>query len=437
MVAVQAITIINSSGKIVKTTKTLGSLFSEAKAAYNEKKAEIKAVRRDALDNKESERIPRKRLEGLTLADYNSRNGGSRRSSKDGRKDSCRTAPRTSRPPIERGYTDSFYTNDLEIPPPNRPSPLRQTSSTSQYTFDPRKNELTRRHTTDLELAHRHRPATARSASLDDIDMDLAYGDFPPPLPERKYDDEVALRVKMSGLQRMLDEANCVQHSVTAIIDNLGKNPEALAAVALTLGEISSLATKLAPGALMSMKGAFPAILALLASPQFAIAVGVGVGVTIIAFGGYKIIKKIKASKEESNAARLPQNGTPALLDDGTTTPPQEGLEELREISSIERWRRGITDDEGGNVNGSIGTSVEAEFLTPWATRTLIEEGRLTEGDLKSTVSGTEGKRRRRKTTRGGSEVSGSAKGRENSGEAKTKKKREPSGLRMLFRTGA
>ncbi|KAK4579814.1 hypothetical protein LTR86_000015 [Recurvomyces mirabilis] len=428
MVAVQAITIINSSGKIVKTTKTLGSLFNEAKAAYNEKKAEIKAMRRDDMSSKEQERKASKRLEALTLEDDEVSRTSSRRGSRD-RQGGRRSPPRQSqRPALERGYTDTFYTNDI-VTTRSRPSPLRQGSSESWREPGPRIGELTRRHTTDLERMHHHRPSTpTRSASMDDIDMDLAYGELPPPLPERKYDDEVALRSKMSGLQRMLDEANCMQHSVTAIIDNLQKNPEALAAVALTLGEISNLATKLAPGALMSMKGSFPAILALLASPQFAIAVGVGVGVTIIAFGGYKIIKKIKANKEE---ARLLAEGPQAYraLAEEPSTPPNE-MEELREISSIERWRRGISDAE----EGSMGTSVEGEFITPVATRTLIEEGRLTEADLKSTTS-KEGKKRRKKSK---SEVSGSSK----SGKSKSKtgekaKKKEPSGLRMLFKTHA
>jgi hypothetical protein len=428
----QTITIVNQSGKVVKTSKHLVNVWNEAKAAYNEKKAEIKALRKDDLEAKEQK--TRKRLDALALEDDQVSRTSSRRSSRTRREDgshaSRRSERRTERPIVERGYSDSFYANDPPLAPrAHRPSRLRRESSDAFRNDEPRIGELTRRHTTDLQLRN-HRPATpTRSASLDDIDMDLAYGELPPPLPERKYDTEVEIRSKMSGLQRLLDEGNCIQHSVTATIDNLQKNPEALAAVALALGEISNLATKLAPGALMSMKSSFPAILALLASPQFAIAVGVGVGVTVIMFGGYKIIKKIKANKEE---ARLLENGSvaqayPATLKNEAESPASE-MDELRELSGIERWRRGIADAEAE----STGTSVEGEFVTPVATRTLIEEGRLTEADFKSTTSG---KKKHRKKSK--SETSGSSKSRSKSGDKVKAKKKEPSGLRMLFKTHA
>jgi hypothetical protein len=438
MVAIgQTITIVNQSGKVVKTSKHLVNVWKEAKAAYNEKKAEIKALRKDDLEVGDKEQKTRRRLEALALEDDAVSRSSSRRSSRhrreEGSQGSRRAEHRTERPPVERGYSDSFYANDLPLAPrTHRPSPLRRGSSDVFRNDEPRVGELARRHTENLQLRS-HRPTTpTRRASLDDIDMDLAYGELPPPLPERKYDTEVEIRSKMSGLQRLLDEGNCIQHSVTATIDNLQKNPEALAAVALALGEISNLATKLAPGALMSMKSSFPAIIALLASPQFAIAVGVGVGVTVIMFGGYKIIKKIKANKE---AAQLLENGgrviPSAALRNEPESPASE-MDELRELSSIERWRRGIADVEAE----SAGTSVEGEFITPVATRTLIEEGKLTEADLKSTVSGGKKKHRRRSKSEhsaGGS----STKSRSKSGEKVKAKKKEPSGLRMLFKSHA
>ena len=409
MVAIgQTITIVNRSGKVVSTSKHLVNVFNEAKSAYNERKAEIKASRRDKADRKLEQKQALKQLEALTLDDDDdddddaSSRRSSRRNSEDG-KPSRRK--RTSRPPIERGVSDSFYTNDShhQRSGTHRPSPLRNSSSSS-----PRAGELTRRHTDGLELQPRRSPPTRR-ASADDIDMDLAYGELPPPLPERKYNDELALRQKMSGLQRLLDECNCLQHSVTATIDVLQKNPDALAAVALTLAEISNIASKMAPGALMSMKGAFPAIIALLASPEFLIAGGVAVGVTIIAFGGYKIIKKIRGRNE-------------GLLE-GAPSSPAEGEGELRELDRIDLWRRGIVDVEDGSPGSS---TVEGEFVTPAARRTLIAEGRLTEGDLKAKDG--EKKRRRKRGSR--SERSSKT----NSESGRTEKKKEPSGLRMLFK---
>ena len=418
----QTVTIVNKSGKVVKSSKHIVNVFKEAKSAYNERKAEIKANRR----RDDEERLARIKLRDLELDEEDARSRrSSRRNSEDGRSEVKRSKTKSrrshERPPFERGVSDSFYAADRPSPKrrdSHRPSPLRDEVDA------PRVGELTRRHTENLDVAERrrHRPATARSASMDDIDMDLAYGELPPPLPENKHDNTVELRTKMTNLQRLLDECNCIQHSVTATIDNLQKNPDALAAVALTLAEISNIAAKMAPGALTAMKGSFPAIVALLASPQFMIAAGVGVGVTIIALGGYKIIKKVKAKKAAEDGM---------LIEDGREPDsPVSEADELREISGIERWRRGIADAEAE----SLGTSVDGEFLTPQATRTLIEEGRLTEGDLKS-LEGKKSKKskKEKKSKKGGSEVSASSS---SSSKAKKEKRKEPSGLKMLFKSG-
>ena len=177
------------------------------------------------------------------------------------------------------------------------------------------------------------------------IDMDLAYGDVPPPLPIARKEDEEELKGLIGKVKVILEEADCLQYSATAIISSLQSNPDAMAAVALTLAEISSLVSKLAPGALVALKGSSPAVFALLASPQFLVAAGVGVGVTIVALGGYKIIKKIKAK----HAAEEP------------------GMDELLEISGdvsrIDTWRRGIAEVE----EQSVGTSIDGEFITPHA----------------------------------------------------------------------
>jgi hypothetical protein len=422
----QTVTIVNKSGKVVGTSKHLVNVFNEAKSAYAERKAELKAFRRGNSDRKDDERKTRKRLETLTLDDDDtSSRRSSRRGSEDGRSSVHRKpVSRRERPPIERGVSDSFYTNDHpasstrkhERRHSNRPSPLRHESSSSAES-DPHLKALARRHT-DLELTPARPSNPTRRASADDIDMDLAYGELPPPLPERNYDTEIELRQKMSGLQRLLDECNCLQHSATAIIDNLQKNPDALAAVALTLAEISNLATKLAPGALMAMKGSFPAIITLLAAPEFAIAVGVGVGVTIIALGGYKIIKKIKARKEAEAGNLLEAN--PGAEEPET---PEGDMDSLREISRIEMWRRGIADEEAQ----SAGMSVDGEFVTPQATKTLMMEGKLTEADLKA-KEGKKKKKHRSSKSEKGSKTSSSG--------TKVKSKKEGGGIRMLFKGG-
>jgi hypothetical protein len=446
--AAQTVTIVNKSGKIVKSSKHIVNVFNEAKLAYNEKKAELKAQRDAYFATQDAERIMRNRVEVMTIADEDEvRSVASSKKSSVSRRDSGKSIHRKpvpghdqGRPSAQRGVSNTFYTNDGRSSQPGRqhnrhsdkeqrPSPLqREVARPADSDGAPAIKELSRRHTDGMELTYQRKHKTRRASSLDGIDMDLAYGYLPPPAPTRKTEDELELRTKMSALQKLLDECNCVQHSVMATIENLQKNPEALAAVALTLGEISNVAMKMAPGALASMKGAFPAIIALLASPQFAIAAGVGVGVTIIAFGGYKIIKKIQARNEEARQLE------PGIAVKQITQEPidleEELIEELREISSIERWRRGIADAE----MGSLGTSVDGEFVTPHATRTLVEEGKLTEADLKPPTSEAGRSHRRRKAK---STVSSKSRGpRSTAGTTKTKAPaaKGVSGIRMLFK---
>jgi hypothetical protein len=174
------------------------------------------------------------------------------------------------------------------------------------------------------------------------VDMHLAYGEAPLPMARRAAaDDETELKTLVGRFNSLMDEAHCVQHSVTTIIATLQKNPDAMAAVALTLAEISKVVAKVGPGVLASLKTSAPGVVALLASPQFLIAAGVGVGVTVIAFGGYKIVKKMRENAADEN-----------------------DMEELREIeeevSRIENWRRGIEEVR----EECEGVSVEGEFIT-------------------------------------------------------------------------
>lgn len=138
-----------------------------------------------------------------------------------------------------------------------------------------------------------------------------------------------------------------MHHTASETIAHLQKNPNAMAAVALTLAEISNLVTKMAPSALTALKTAAPAVWALLASPQFLIAAGVGLGVTVVMFGGYKIIKRIQNNNEEKKSET-----------------PHELIDLDQEcLSHVELWRRGVADAEAQ----SVATSVEGEFITPTA----------------------------------------------------------------------
>ena len=156
-------------------------------------------------------------------------------------------------------------------------------------------------------------------------------------------------------------------------------------------------------------------------------------GVTIVAFGGYKIIKKIRAKN----------------------TVEDPGMDEMLElggdVSMIDNWRRGIAEAE----EQSVGTSVDGEFITPEAfslskldlndksTRTAEIRGsditsggsrrsRSTEGSgEKSSKTGSKGRSSRESTS-----SRGSSKGSEQ-GESKGKKEKKakkPSPLRLMFK---
>lgn len=264
---------------------------------------------------------------------------------------------------------------------------------------------------------------TSPSSPSSTIDMDLAYGPIPPPLPVAIQADDTELKSLVNKVKALLEEADCLQHSVSATIASLQKNPEAMAAVALTLAEISNIATKMAPGVLAAMKGSAPAVFALLASPQFLIAGGVAVGVTIVALGGYKIIKKIRAK----NVAEDP------------------GMDEMLEIGgdvgAIDNWRRGIAEAE----EESVGTSVDGEFITPEAftlSKLSLDDKSASETRRKEVGSGS----KKSSTVNGVSETSsktgfkgsprGSSKGSEQGGSKgkKEKKVKKPSPLRLMFK---
>jgi hypothetical protein len=420
----------------VAQSKHIVSVFKEAKAAYRERKAEIKAEKDAAYQLKKLSEAPR-----VVRIDDDLQSRASSRHSKHSKATHRTKTQKPARPGLERGYTDSFYAND---------SPR---SSKHRFEQD-LAGEGQRAHT--MEIARRNSDQlVTKSTRRKSIDMDLAYGDIPPPLPANKYDD-VELKEKASKITMLLEEANCLQYSVTQTIDNLQKNPEALAAVSLTLAEISAIVGKMGPGVLLALKGSFPAVAALLLSPQFMIAGGVAVGVTIVALGGYKIIKKIQADSGEKAAAAPTPAPMPvpvcARVDSAVHLDQLDELEPA-ELSRVEMWRRGIADVEAE----SGGTSIDGEFVTPGASRHLIAAGVLDEDDLKSRRSarskaGTERtakthraksersvktskttETRKTKPVKEGSTVSTSTK-KTKEGSSK-KKEKEPSGLKMLFRS--
>lgn len=351
-------------------------------------------------------------------------------------------------------------------------SPMSGSSTYRAPYFEPDLSQpsITRRHTdlpsrrspdfnaagTQLRLSTQPPPFTSeqahRSSSVPDlhtydeehIDMNLAYGALPPDLhlddPMDKQKEE-ELAVTMTKLDTLLLEAQCLHHSATTMISNLQANPEAMAAVALTLAELSNILSKMSPGIITALKGSSPAIFALLASPQFLIASGVAIGVTVVMFGGYKVIKKLQANAAATKEAYRMESAIP--------------YEDI-DLNSIDTWRRGIAEAEVQ----SVGTSVDGEFITPEAMRQknerikerareerIVEEGSvssertLRRGGSESTVP-----RRKDVPARSSSRVAPSESGRTEKSERsrrsrrsevvkeKEKKPKKNSALTILFK---
>lgn len=412
----------------IQQSKQLVNIYKEAKAAYRERKAEVVAGRHYEIE----EKLARKTMKGAPLDDnrpassrtHSRSHHGSRRPSSERRS----TGGSVRRSDASSIYPSSQNRFSGELRSPRSP------------TFQ--QEALIRRHSGLDDDHDLPRPGALQNRAMtsplvpshnEHIDMDLAYGPIPPPLPLVRQGDEAEMKSLVQTVKRILEEADCLQYSASAIITSLQKNPDAMAAVALTLAEISNIARKMAPGALMAMKGSAPAVFALLASPQFLIAGGVAVGVTIVAFGGFKIIKKLRAK----NAIEA------------------EGVDEMLEIggdvSTIDNWRRGIAEVE----EHSVGTSAEGEFITPaaFAMSTLnLNEGRASESRRKEIGSGSKkassitsskrgSEKGEKKSSKGSEKGSSKASSRSSSKGSEMKGKKEkkasrPSPLRLMLSSG-
>ncbi|KFY58799.1 hypothetical protein V496_05947 [Pseudogymnoascus sp. VKM F-4515 (FW-2607)] len=381
----ETITIVNKSGKIVGTSKHLLNIFKEAKSAYQDKRAEIRAE----IHGRNEEKLTRK-LENLRLEETRSvaSSGRSHRSHKSRRpKHEGESSRRPATALTERNLAAASEASGSVAGSRHggsRPATSHRSPTVYQGPYQPYVEDYNAsrptlvRHHTDfppryepapmVSVAPRHDyhdypppPPLQRSMTspnphhADDIDMNMAYGELPPDLamqvhPAQREQREQELNGLMSKLDHLMVEAHCVQHTATTIIASLQKNPEAMAAVALTLAEISNVLTKMGPGFLTAIKGSSPAIFALLCSPQFLIAGGVAVGVTIVMFGGYKIIKKIQKEisdkKEADESYRM-----------------DEAMVFNADNYSIESWRQGIAEVQAPSVS----TSVDGEYITPKA----------------------------------------------------------------------
>ncbi|KAI3398714.1 hypothetical protein diail_8753 [Diaporthe ilicicola] len=495
----ETVTIINKSGKIIGNGKHIVNIFKEAKAAYQDKKASIKAERAAAAELRPGVKkaqtyagparseysyedhvhdVPDRRhflpyAEGSyythepraidegdrrrSIDDAGSearsiassrRSHGSHRShrSRKTRTTHHDDEARSTRPPLTASnlrthseisstapsqitavyrspYAETAPRDSMVLSRPNlarAPTAPPSTMMTMEPALVPRQGSAMMHHVaseSDLSTIRPIPPAKdGKKKKKKEIDMNLAYGNIPPDLASRtdlgpvtKDEEERAradaelkkqqeARTLMARIDTLLDEAEAVQHSATSIIDHLQRKPEAAAAVALLLAELSTLLKTLGPSFLAVVKGGSPAIFALLASPQFLVAVGVTVGVTVVCFGGWKIVKRIKeakavAAEKEANAQAFemqdqPQQYVPRSGQSGFEAGARYGAPEgsvddalvlEEELSTIETWRRGIVPSDVGDddeLARSIAESADLELITPDAARSVRDDGR-------------------------------------------------------------
>ncbi|XDG05897.1 hypothetical protein ABKA04_005512 [Annulohypoxylon sp. FPYF3050] len=397
---VEIVTIVNSSGKIISNGRHLFNVLKEAKASYQEKKAALKAERAvkrsETFDVSPSPRYydeveyddwPRRMSHDDAASQATSRRSyGSRRSK---HRSASQTRPALTARNLQTHSEVSSTTPSR--PPVTYRSPYAETAGKEMTLSRP-----TLAHAPTMPLYDEpsiapsmHTVTVPRSISdpalrekRKEIDMDLAYGNVPPDLAERVDLDPVHKAAEkernalslIEKIEKLLTEAQCLHHTATHIIQHLQGNPDAAAAVALTLAELSALLGKMSPSFLSVLKGGSPAIFALLASPQFLIAAGVTVGVTVVMFGGWKIVKRVSESEAmaatpmafpayqpgpaEAERHHYPESEISAGFDEALVLDVEE------ELSTIESWRRGIVpfgEDEQADL----------ELISPEADRAM------------------------------------------------------------------
>ncbi|KAI1134218.1 hypothetical protein F5Y05DRAFT_240048 [Hypoxylon sp. FL0543] len=398
---VEIVTIVNSSGKIISNGRHLINVLKEAKASYQEKKAAIKAER--AVKRSETFDVPTvpQYYDEIEYGGWNRRashddgasQATSRRSFRSGyREGSKRRSASQARTALTERNLKTL--TEVSSTAPSRPPTVYRSPYAETAPRDMTLSRPTLAHAptapiyVDEPTAHtsisvpRSNSDPALRGKGKEIDMNLAYGDVPPDLEERVDLDPAYKAAQkerealdlITKIENLLTEAQCLHHTATHIIQHLQGNPDAAAAVALTLAELSAILGKMSPSFLAVLKGGSPAIFALLASPQFLIAAGVTVGVTVVMFGGWKIVKRIQDAKAEpaavapmAFAAHQPgpaDFGRPPYPESEISAGFDEALVLEEELSTIETWRRGIVpfgEDEQADL----------ELISPEADRAI------------------------------------------------------------------
>lgn len=373
------------------------NILKEAKASYDEKKAAIKAER--AIKRSETWSVPvvPRYDDEIEYGGFHRRashddgasQATSRRSYRSRRSEGSRRRSHSqARTALTEGNLKTL--TEVSSEAPSRPPDAYRPPYAETAPRDMMLSRPTLAHAptapTYIEGQHQHgvvprsiSDPALRQKKKKEIDMNLAYGDVPPDLEHRvdldpaykSVEKEQKAQTLVEKIESLLTEAQCLHHTATHIIQHLQCNPDAAAAVALTLAELSALLGKMSPSFLAILKGGSPAIFALLASPQFLIAAGVTVGVTVVMFGGWKIVKRIQEAKEANAMAPMAFPAHQPYPAEQAPYPESEisaGFDEAlvleEELSSIEVWRRGIApfgeDDQA-----------DQELISPEADRAI------------------------------------------------------------------
>ncbi|KAJ4324071.1 hypothetical protein N0V84_004037 [Fusarium piperis] len=425
----QTITIVNNSGKIIKTGKQLYSIFKDAQGNYKEKKAEIKSERalqrsqsfdpRDLAPQQpryiddDAHYYPPQQPRYIDDADryYPPRAFDQRSQASSRRTGRSRSVASQSRHPRDDYYDTrsrpALTMNNLKthsevssVTPSRAPPRTYQNPYAETIPMDlaiPPQSQLARAEMRSVApsaygpgggaMVQRNRSTgeLVRMKPHKEIDMDLAYGNIPPDLAERtdldpKYGTEQEAKTLVHRVEGILTEAKCLHHSATTTMAQLQKDPDSAAAVALSLAELSKLVKKSSPAFLMLLKSGSPAVFSLLSSPHFLIGTSVAVGVTVVCFGGWKIVQRVKEQQQAREALMYEAMDRPAPMRTQSEYAPRRapteysaGMDEaliieddLSEVSSIETWRRGIVpfgEDE----------TADMELITPLANKENVD----------------------------------------------------------------
>ncbi|KAJ8121840.1 hypothetical protein ONZ43_g1811 [Nemania bipapillata] len=225
--AVEIVTIVNSSGKIISNGKHLVNAFKEAKAAYDEKKAAVRAERAVRRAQTYDASTTPNYVNGHGQDGYEYRyanDDGVSQTSSPLTEGNLRTHSEVSsvtpsRPPAayrspyaETAPRDMALSRPMLAPAPTMPT------TTDVMAPVPMENLYMQRSISD--------PALQESGKKKkEIDMDLAYGNIPPDLESRVDLDPAYKAVEKEHKARK----------------HLQGKPEAAAAVALTLAELQKL----------------------------------------------------------------------------------------------------------------------------------------------------------------------------------------------------